>query len=608
MTDQSISDTLMTELRHKAEKRMAAVKSDGENREADEIARLIHELQVHQAELEMQNEELVKSREASDAAMHKYQRYYNKYAALFDFVPIGYLVVNRDGAILEINLCASIALDAPRSELIGRRITNFIHRDDQDGFYYQKLQCQGNLESSGFELRMKKETGAFFDARLQLQPIPAEFGDGPLYSLAITDISEQVRLFLDATLQQGCLELACTAEDLPALLRGCVRLINAHLRCDAAGICLCNGAGNALSEKFDGFSPEYYEAVSSQCLDTDPCTSLAVIMEATDQNRPFFSPNGSFYVNGISRFVATVAAADGEISRIVRRAQGYESIAMVPVVVEDVVKGMIHVADSHENRFPLRVVEALERVGARLGLAVQRFVLQEGLIRSRETLDELSKHLLTVQEDEQRRIAMELHDGAGQNLNVLKLRLKGLQNRLPADATDLDGECNALLALTDGLIDEIRNIAHGLKPSALEALGLVPATRQMIREFSTQDKVHVEKRIDLLDQIDDPTAQVCLYRIFQEALTNIHKHAEATWVLFTVRRDAETIHITIRDNGLGFDDRKKTDWNDDRKGMGLQAMELRCRMIGADLTIDSQPGKGTRLTICLPCPKKEVSQ
>jgi two-component system sensor histidine kinase NreB len=147
-----------------------------------------------------------------------------------------------------------------------------------------------------------------------------------------------------------------------------------------------------------------------------------------------------------------------------------------------------------------------------------------------------------------------------------------------------------------------------LKPSVLEALGLVPATRQMIREFSTQDKVHVEKHIDLLDQIDNPTVQVCLYRIFQEALTNIHKHAKATWVLFAVRREAETIHITIRDNGFGFDEQQVIDYTDHRRGMGLHAMKLRCRMIGADLTLDSQPGRGTRLTICLPCPKKEVSQ
>ena len=157
-------------------------------------------------------------------------------------------------------------------------------------------------------------------------------------------------------------------------------------------------------------------------------------------------------------------------------------------------------ADRRENKFPIRVVESLENTAARIGLALERFSMQDRLLISLQTQNELSSHLLTVQEGEQRRIAMELHDGCGQDLNVLKLRLKRLQNRLPPKAVDLVRECDGLMHFSDKIINDIRDIAHGLKPAALDALGLTIAVRQMVREFSVYAKVQVETTIDLLSR------------------------------------------------------------------------------------------------------------
>jgi PAS domain S-box-containing protein len=539
---------------------------------------------------------------AADAARQTCEHLSHKYMTLFNFSPIGYMMLNRDGLIQDVNLSASILVDAPRSKLIGRRFIDFVHRDDRDGFRNQKRCCQGTLGSRVFELKIKKIDGSFFDARLQMQSFSANLGDEPQYSVSLMDISEQVLLSANVMLQQRCLELACMAEDLPALLRGCVQLVKSYLQCDAVGIRLRDDAGNIPYQAFDGFSREFYESESMLCLNTDQCLCISVIKGATDPGQPIFTVGGSFYTNGTSRLFAAVPPVDLGPTRNVCPAHGYESLALVPVVVDKTIDGLIQVADRRENRFPLRTVEALEQVASRLGLAIHHFTLQERLLQSRKTLDELSKHLLTMQEEEQRRIALELHDGCGQNLNVLKLRLKGLQRNLPSDASALAGECNLLMTLTDNILDEIRTIAHGLKPSTLETLGLVPATRQMIRDFSNQNNVYVEKCIDLLDRIDHQTVQVCLYRIFQEALTNIHKHARATWVLFAVKHENQTLCITIKDNGIGFDDRKSFDASNGGKGMGLHAMALRCRMIDADLNIDSQPGTGSRLRICLSCP------
>ncbi|MBC2713273.1 MAG: PAS domain S-box protein [Desulfosarcina sp.] len=561
-----------------------------------------------EVELEMQNEDLSKSRDSIEAAKHKYEQLYRKYASLFHLAPIGYLVIDRDGVIHEINLFATISLNAPRSKLIGRCITDFIHRDDQHGFYFQKLNCQKNMETTIFELKIKKADGVFFDAQLQMQAISKKFGEEPEFSVALVDITDHVQLSSSFALQQNCLELVCRATDMEELLGGYVQLVKSYLQCDAVGIRIRDDAGNIPYEAYDGFSQAFYESENPLSLYTDQCMCIDVIKGKRNSDLPYFTPKGSFYINGTSRFLSTASSEELGTTRNVCNAHGYESVALIPVPIHENIRGLIHAADCRENRFPIRVVESLEKAGARLGLALHRFQLQEKLRDLVNALRDLSSHLLTVQEDEQRRIAMELHDQCGQDLNVLKLHLKGIQNRLPDDATDLIQECDKLLTYSDKIIDDIRNIAHGLKPAALDALGLTIAAEQMIREFSTYSKVQVETDIDLLDQIKDPMAQVCLFRIFQEVLTNIHKHAQATWVLVATKREGDIIHIRIEDNGIGFDAHKQSDRTNGSKGMGLSALALRCRMIGAELSIDSEAGKGSRLTICLPCPNKTVSQ
>ena len=601
MTGHKNEDTRWTELRRRAERWVGRPSSDMDHREGYEIKRLIHEIQVNQTELEMQNDELSKNRDTVEAARHKYEKLYRNYVGLFNFAPIGYLVIDRDGSVQEINLAAAILLDAPRNRLTGRCITDFIHRDDQDCFYYQKLNCQKGPESCMFELKMKRADGLFFDAQLQMQSFSEAGSDQQRYTVSIVDISEHVQLSSSFVLQQHCLELACRAATMQELLAGYVQRVKSYLQCDAVGIRIRDDAGNIPYQAYEGFSQAFYESESPLCLDTDQCMCIAVIKGTTDPSQPFFTDNGSFYINATSRFLATVSPQDLGATRNVCNAHGYESVALIPIGIGSTVEGLIHVADRRENRFPLRLVENLEDVGSRLGLAVQRFHLQEQLRESVDALNDLSGHLLTVQEDEQRRIALELHDGCGQDLNVLKLRLKGLQRRLPADAADLIKECDGLLAYSDKIIDDIRNIAHGLKPAALETLGLTAAARQMIREYSTYANFQVEADIDLLDRIKDPMTRVCLFRIFQEALTNVHKHAQATWVVLAASREGSTLNIRIEDNGIGFDAQKQFYRANGHMGMGLSAVALRCRMIGADLSIESEAGKGTRLSILVPC-------
>jgi PAS domain S-box-containing protein len=607
MTRQKKRDSQWAQLRRRAEMQRGGVSSD--DRHAGDAApdSRMQAVKAHPSDVALHDEAICQNGADMGTTRGKYEQRYHNYDRLFDFAPIGYLIVDRNGVIVELNIAAAIMLDAPRGKLNARRITDFIHRDDQDAFHFHKLDCQKHLETTIFELKMVKADGVFFDAQLQMQALH-QYGQAPQYCLALMDISEHLQLSSRFALQQDCLELADRAADMAALLGGYVQRVKSYLNCDAMGIRLRDDAGNIPYQAYEGFSRAFYESENPLSLHTDQCLCIAVIKRNIGAKSPFITAKGSIYINGTSRFLSTVAAEDFGPTRNVCNAHGYESVALIPIGIDNTIEGLIHVADRHENRFPLRVVETLEHVAVRLGLAIQRFYLQEKLRESWTALNALSCNLLTVQEDEQRRIAMELHDGCGQDLNVLKLRLKGLQDRLPANATDLLQSCEHLMTYTDKIIDDIRNIAHGLKPASLDVLGLSIASKQMIHEFSSHATIQVETHIDLLDLIKDPRDQVCLFRIFQEALTNIHKHARATWALITASREGNIMRIIIKDNGIGFDTQKQSVRADGEKGLGLSTLALRCQMIGAKLSIRSKPGKGTRLAICLPWPDQTRHQ
>jgi PAS domain S-box-containing protein len=609
MTRQKNEAAYWIELRRRAERLVNQSATPGELRNGHEVNRLIHEIHVIQAELELQNEEISSSRYAAESAQENFERLYRKYASLFDFAPNGYLTFDRNGEILELNLAAAVAFNAPRNSLIGRRITDYIHQDDRDGFDYQIHKCHKNRAIVSFESKMKRADGFLFNAQLQMQSLSTHDGDDALHIMALVDVSEHAHLSASIALQQECLEISIRATDMQTLLDGYVGTIKSYLQCDAVGIRIRDNAGNIPYQAYVGFSQEFYDSESPLALHTDQCMCIAVIKGDTKPGKPYCTSNGSFYINGTSRLLATVPAANLGKTRNVCNAHGYESVVLVPIVIDNTIEGLIHAADCRENRFPVRMVESLEEAAMRLGLSIKRFDLQEKLEDSLGALKDLSSHLMTVQEDEQQRIAMELHDGCGQDLNALKLHLKALQNEIPAAMTVWHKNCDRLRAFTDKIINDIRNISHNLKPAALETLGLTVATRQMVREFSATTRIQVEMNINSLARIQDAVTQVCLFRIIQEALMNIHKHAKATWALIAADRDGPNICIRIQDNGIGFNplELSRKDLNICR-GMGLSAMKLRCRMINADLSIKSEAGIGTCLSICLPCPRPKAKR
>jgi PAS domain S-box-containing protein len=555
----------------------------------DEILRLVDKFQSNQAELALKNQSLEKKCAEIQSPRRHYAGLYRKYANLFDSAPIGYLIVDRDGFVQETNKAAALSLNAPKRFLVGRRITDFIHREDQAGFYYNKLNCQQNPTGSIFELKMRTLDGVFFDACLQMQPITDTSMEDRTFSLAMTDTGEHRHLSASLALIQDCLESSLKAADPRSLMKACLRQVKAYLQCDA--LCIrwheAPGAPHRLVQ--EGFSRAYLEKESRWPINIP--------------RRPFLTRRGSFYTNAAGRFPFSQASIESAAAAAAGSAHGYQSLAFIPIAVDNVFYGLIHAADHREYQFPLRVIEAVEMVADRLGLATQRLLLRQELRDSLIQLDSLSGHLLTVQEEEQQRIAMELHDGCGQDMIALKLALQGLRALLPGEGSELSATWDRLLSHCDKIIGELREIAYGLQPANLKTLGLAGATRQLIREFTTSSGIVVEAQIDMLECIEDATVQIALFRIFQESFSNIRKHARATRVRADVSRQAQDLQIRIQDNGVGFDPQQAAGGTEERHGMGLPAMALRCRMIDASLSIDTQPGRGVQTSVRIPLTK-----
>ncbi len=212
-------------------------------------------------------------------------------------------------------------------------------------------------------------------------------------------------------------------------------------------------------------------------------------------------------------------------------------------------------------------------------------------------LQRLSARLVRVQEEEQRRIARELHDEAGQVLSAVTLELTAADQLHPAP--EVRERIRAARALTDGALRSVRDLSQLLHPSVLEDLGLSLALGSFLTKFSTRTGIAVTFRDATMDGRLDPDTERAVYRIAQEALTNVSRHASAETVEVSLHREPGWLQLMIEDDGAGFDE-AVAQRPGQRDGLGLLSMRERAAQLGGTFHIDSQVGHGTRLDVRVP--------
>ncbi len=225
-------------------------------------------------------------------------------------------------------------------------------------------------------------------------------------------------------------------------------------------------------------------------------------------------------------------------------------------------------------------------------------------IKAEETIRDLSFSLLTAQEMERKRIASDLHDDLGQTLAYLKIRIQNLQKSLPPRRGNLHREYENTLEYTNQLIEKVRKISHGLTPIFLDDLGLTASLHSLVDEFSGYASIKIEKQIANIDRLFSPEVEITIYRIIQEIMNNIWKHAETNFVKVEISKVTDKVSFKIEDCGRGFDFEKLELFTSDKKGLGLASVNERVRMLGGCFDIQSRLHKGTNVAFWIPFESK----
>ena len=234
----------------------------------------------------------------------------------------------------------------------------------------------------------------------------------------------------------------------------------------------------------------------------------------------------------------------------------------------------------------------------------ERKHIETDLRKSKDQLQLLSKRLINAQENERRRIANELHDELGQSLVGLKFQLSGFGKKLNQDQKELQFELKQASESIDAMTENVRRLSRDLRPSVLEHLGLIEALQWLFRDFAKKYEITVLKDVIIQNYPFTKEQELIVFRIFQEALTNIGKHSKATRVNITLAEKDKAAFFSIKDNGKGFNPKIAKERSPKKSGLGLTAMAERAQMAGGDLQIKSEPGKGTTLTFSIPFGKK----
>jgi len=239
-----------------------------------------------------------------------------------------------------------------------------------------------------------------------------------------------------------------------------------------------------------------------------------------------------------------------------------------------------------------------EVLKSKVAVFVELFRKSERLRESEDKLRRLAAHLISIREEERAHIAREIHDELGQVLTGLKMEVTWLAKRLK-DKPLID-KTDSMCALIDSSVQTVRKIATGLRPEMLDDMGLVAAVGWQAKEFQKRTGIRARVKLPPESTKLDIDVATTMFRIFQEILTNVARHARATRVdIELALRDSEVL-LDVVDNGVGIQDTELTG----KKSLGLLGMQERALLFGGDVKITGSPGHGTRVSVNIPLSRK----
>jgi len=244
----------------------------------------------------------------------------------------------------------------------------------------------------------------------------------------------------------------------------------------------------------------------------------------------------------------------------------------------------------------LAFVEALERKRAEKAIRISN----EKLLRAHDQRKTLSKRLIDLLEKERRHIAMELHDHIGQTLTSLKIDIEILNDQLKPFSSKLRFMAQASVDKTMQAMKDVKNVSYGLRPATIDALGIVSSFRNLFSEIKQQTGMKIRFFNRGIPKRFEEEKELAIYRIAQEALNNIIRHARAKNVFVNLVKKDDKLSLSVEDDGVGFNKDKAMKITKGKGPLGLLIMRERAIQLDGEFTIESQPDKGTHVLVEIP--------
>jgi PAS domain S-box-containing protein len=572
-------------LRLRAEERFRTETSalQERRRSPEQTEKLLHELQVHQIELEMQNEELIATqRELSTSKA--------RYLDLYEMAPVGYLTVSEQGLVVEANISVTTMLGVERNDLLNKPISQFISGEDRDIYLLHRNKIYSGMGVQTWEMRMLLPDGGTI--WLHLLATPAEGGE----LWVAFDISERKKIeriqlsslrisefAFDHSLDELLTKLVDEAEDLTESQVGFIHFVAA----DRLMVTLNIWSSSTLST-FCSSEPKGRH---------HPLESAGVWADCIREKKPLIHND---YASLPDR--KGLPPGHAPIQREL----------VVPIFRNNQVVAVLGVGNkrSDYSPFDIKTIQkltnlawdfiALKQAEYDLTQAHNELELKVAertseLVRTHEQMKKISFDLLWAEERERERIAGELHDRVGQSLLLVKMKLDAL-----AEKTSSTGQRTLALdavSLLQTSIKDIRSLTFRMRPPILDSSGIQVALEWLCSSMYSDYGLVVE--FVTVGQPLPLTAEVrySLYQAVRELLLNAAKYAGTGFAALSIKTDDDNVIVQVIDKGIGFDN---SEVEGASKGYGLYNVRQRIEQMGGVFAVESAPGRGVLVTLTLP--------
>ena len=519
--------------------------------------------------------------------------------ALVQASPLAIIAVDLKGRVISWNSAAERMFGWSQAEVMGRPLPIIPPGQEEASQALDQQTLQG-VTLLGLELRRQRRDGSAIDIRLSTSSLYDGAGAMTGIMGIIEDITEGKRMA--ATLQQASRALKAITECHQALIRATneMELLNEVCRIivEVGGYRMA-WVGYAENDAHKSVRP-----VAQTGFDEGYVQQLNLTWADKVLGR---GPMGSAIRLGEPVVVRnTLQDRNFEPWREAARQRNFHSVLGLPLIGAAPFGALCIYAtepdafDDEEINLLLGLANDLAYgIMALRGRAEQRRA-EEALKESEQELRLLTSQLLSIQEKERRRVARELHDELGQALTVLKINLVAIEDKLAPDQQHLKANCEHMLSYIDTVIENVRRLSWDLSPSSLEDLGLSAALGYLVDETCRNHNMESAVAMDEIDHLFPPEIQINIYRIFQESLTNVVKHARASLVSVNITREDGKVSFMIRDNGRGFNLKQVMPGKVGKRSLGLTAMNERALMARGSLQISSRRGQGATIAFSIP--------